>query len=172
MDIQRTPPQSDHCILCGAVPPPPLTGEHIWPDWYSRLHPERSYELESIFGVDGDPSYRPADSLDLKPEVLCEPCNTKWGSTFENRTRPDIKPMSDGETHVVSLLSARRLAAWLCLKAMVAEYLADDPNFTWTFFQQDERVHLRQRAHPPECVKAVWMALLRWARNGQSGSTR
>jgi hypothetical protein len=33
MDIQRTPPQSDHCILCGAVPPPPLTGEHIWPDW-------------------------------------------------------------------------------------------------------------------------------------------
>ena len=89
--------------------------------------------------------------------MLCKPCNTKWGSTFENRTKPDIWPICEGETRVVSLLSARRLAAWLCLKAMVAEYLADDGSFTWRFFDQSEREHLRQRAHPPECVKAVWI---------------
>jgi len=50
------------CILCGAKGP--LTKEHIWPDWYSRLHCGRQYEMESVIG-DDPPRHRKAASMDL-----------------------------------------------------------------------------------------------------------
>jgi hypothetical protein len=148
------PPAPEHCILCPN--PPPLTGEHIWPEWYSRLHPERRYELETIFGED-PATYTEKDSLDLKPEVLCHRCNTRWGSTFENKTKPDIWPMSEGAAHTISLESAQRLARWTCFKAMVAEYLADEERRESAFFVQSEREHLRRYAGPPPSVAHVWI---------------
>ena len=153
------------CILCGN--PPPLTGEHVFPDWYSRLHPERNYEIESIIGSN-DPTYEPRNSLDLKPEVLCEPCNNRWGSTLENKAKRDIEPMSQGEDHTIGITSARRLAAWACLKAMVAEHLVADHRETM-FFTEDERRHLRTTAHPPECVKGVWVGRYIGAKGTQRG---
>jgi hypothetical protein len=140
------------CILCGA--PGPLTKEHIWPDWYSELKPERRYSLESIHG-DEPPTYREATSLDLKPRVLCKPCNNEWGSTLEGKIRPLLEPLSEGRQEiVVTLPAARRLATWAALKFMVAEHLTKEHRPL--FFIDKERRWLREKERPPKQV-TLWL---------------
>src|ERR1700686_3554136 len=106
------------CILCGALPPPPLTGEHLWPDWYNRQQPGFRYELESILER-GKPVVRPTQSMNLKPRVLCASCNTAWGSKLEDRVGPILTPMIRGEAKTLTADEMQLVSAWLTLKVMV-----------------------------------------------------
>ncbi len=84
--------EAESCILCGA--PPPLTAEHIWPDWYNRQQPNLRYELESEIDG-GETKRRKTQALNLKPRVLClaNKCNGTWGSRLEENVKPILTPM-------------------------------------------------------------------------------
>lgn len=135
------------CILCGADGP--LTREHIWPDWYSKLRPDRTYELESIIDDRRPPEYRKARSLDLQPRVLCAQCNNKWGKALEEAVRPRLGRMAQGSAEIVTLPFARQLAAWAMLKIMAAEHLVRSRNRV-PFFRPEHGSYLRSNTKPPE----------------------
>jgi hypothetical protein len=134
------------CILCGTKGP--LTREHIWPQWYSSMHPTREYMLESILGTDR-PTYRRAASLDLQPRVLCGTCNSHWGKDLEEAVRPRLTGMTRGRSEIITLPFARQLAAWATLKIMAAQHLVRSGDEI-AFFGQEEGAALRRRSEPPE----------------------
>jgi hypothetical protein len=143
------------CILCGAVPPPPLTGEHIWPDWYNKQQSGFRYELETILER-REPSVRPTQAMNLKPRVLCMSCNTDWGSKLEDRVSPILTPMMRGASRPLTANDMQLLSAWFTLKAMVSEYLVPSGTRTRRFFEQDHGQHLQATLRPPDGT-GIWM---------------
>ncbi|HEY1689367.1 MAG TPA: hypothetical protein VGF95_10970 [Solirubrobacteraceae bacterium] len=142
------------CILCGAIPPPPLTGEHIWPDWYNRQQPGFRYELESV--VDSEVSVRPTPSMNLKPKVLCESCNSGWGSDLEKRIGPILTPMIHGEACRLGSREIQIISAWFFLKCMVSECLVPASTHPQRFFDLNDGRHLKATLEPPAGV-VIWI---------------
>ena len=142
------------CILCGAAPPPPLTGEHIWPDWYNRQQPNFRYELESEF--DGARSVRPTTEMNLKPRVLCDSCNSHWGSNLEQRVGPILTPMIQGEARQLGTRETQLIGAWFVLKVMVSEYLLPSGTRLHQFFELAHGEHLKATLQPPDGI-AIWI---------------
>jgi hypothetical protein len=142
---------ADACILCGA--PPPLTGEHIWPDWYNRQQPKRKYELESI--INGERRVYGTQTMNVNPKVLCREnkCNEQWGSDLENRVGPILTPLVYGEPKSITKSPMRLLAAWAFLKVMVSEYAGDWPIH---FISLDHGKHLRATLRPPDAAR-IWI---------------
>ena len=138
---------SKACILCDAKPPPALTHEHIWPEWYNQQQPNFNYELESE--VNGAVDVRPTTSMNLKPKVLCVSCNTKWGSSLEKRIRPILTPMIRGEPTQLGEDEMQLISAWLYLKAMVSEYVAPANAGIRRFHDLAQGRHLRATLRPP-----------------------
>lgn len=141
---------SKQCILCGTKPPPALTGEHIWSDWYNRKDPTRRYLVEATY--DGKVTMRKAQSLNLKPKVLCEKCNSVWGSDLETAVEPIFTPMLTGDSRRLSLSALRLIVTWFTLKSMAAEYLVPQP----IFYSAGEGAHLLATSQPPPHT-CVWI---------------
>jgi hypothetical protein len=143
------------CILCDAAPPPSLTGEHIWPDWYNRQQLGFRYELESILER-GKPVKRNTQAMNLKPKVLCPPCNNDWGGKLEDRVSPILTPMIRGEARTLTRDDMQLISAWFTLKAMVSEYLMPAGTRTRRFFNLDDGKRLRATLQPPELAH-IWI---------------
>jgi hypothetical protein len=146
---------SKACILCDAHPPPALTGEHIWPDWYNKLQPDFEYELEAK--IDKAPvEVRRTKDMNLKPKVLCDPCNTQWGSSLENRVSPILIPMMRGEAQRLGRDETQLVSAWFYLKAMVSEYLIPAGVRDRRFHELEQGRYLRATLHPPDSSH-IWI---------------
>jgi hypothetical protein len=143
------------CILCGTKPPPPLTGEHVWPDWYNRQQSGFRYEMESVVER-GAPVIRPTQAMNLKPKVLCNTCNNDWGGKLEDRVGLILTPMIQGEARQITASDAQLISAWFTLKAMVSEYLIPTGVRVRRFFEPDHGRHLRATLRPPEGIR-IWM---------------
>jgi hypothetical protein len=138
---------TDACILCGAMPPPPLTEEHVWPTWYSNTLPD---DLRMKFSgtINGKDYEWRAQKLNIAPTCLCKPCNHEWGSTrLEVPVSKFLGPMAKGEPTDLTLPKMQRLAAWLTLKCMVLDCIRSDEG-EW-FYTQDQRRFLRRTLRPP-----------------------
>jgi len=142
------------CILCGATPPPPLTGEHIWPDWYNRQQPNFRYELESVFN--GKTQVRPTQAMNLKPTVLCRPCNNDWGAQLEDRVAPILTPMMRGKSRELNASDTQLISAWLTLKVMTSEYLLPAGERDRRFFELSDGEHLKATLRPPDLTH-IWI---------------
>ncbi len=136
------------------MPPPPLTGEHIWPDWYNRQQPNFWYELESV--IAGEVSIRSTNSMNLKPKTLCHSCNHEWGSDLEKRAAPLLTPMMRGEPRRLGRDTLQLISAWFFLKALVAQYLVPDNERPRRFFGLQHGRYLKATLEPPEGLQ-VWM---------------
>jgi hypothetical protein len=146
---------SKACILCDAQPPPALTGEHIWPDWYNQQQPDFRYELEAQIER-GPTEVRRTSTMNLKPKVLCDPCNTQWGSQLENRVSPILTPMMGGEPASLGRDETQLVSAWLYLKAMVSEYLIPAGMRDRRFHEIEQGQYLRATLRPPEGAH-IWI---------------
>lgn len=146
---------SKACILCDAHPPPALTGEHLWPDWYNQQQPDFRYELAAR--IDKDPvEVRPTKDMNLKPRVLCDPCNTQWGSRLESRVSPILTPMMRGEPRRLDRDEAQLISAWVYLKAMVSEYLISAARRDRRFHGIEQGKHLRATLRPSDGAH-IWI---------------
>jgi len=147
---------SKACILCDAHPPPPLTGEHLWSDWYNQQQPsDFRYELEAQI-EDGPVELRRTNAMNLKPRVLCDPCNTQWGSDLENRVKPILTPMMRGEQRSLGKDEMQLISAWFYLKAMVSEYLIPAGTRDWPFHRLEHGEYLKATLRPPEGSR-IWI---------------
>src|SRR3954470_15740527 len=110
------------CFFCGPTDNP-LTKEHVWPGWVSRL-------LAGKYGSDhfihvrstGDNTTRlwKSADLDVTTKTLCDKCNNVWLSNFENKVIiPLASPLILGDTRTILRPNDQwQLAAWAYKMAM------------------------------------------------------
>lgn len=142
----------NECFFCGPTDKP-LTEEHVWPKWVSRLLLGR-YQSDHFrhlrAACDNTTANWKSRYLDVTTETVCSECNNEWLSVFEN---DQIKPLASGlivgeEPVVLTTKSQSLLAAWAYKMAMLVEVA--NPDKPTEFFTPAERLLFRQStaAHP------------------------
>ena len=140
------------CFFCGPTDSP-LTKEHVWPKWVSRLllgqYNSDHFRHLRAAGDNTTANWR-SRHLDVTTKTVCSDCNNKWLSIFEN---DQIKPLASplivgGDAVELTPESRSRLAAWAYKMAMLVEVA--NPDKSVEFFTPAERLLFRQTttAHP------------------------
>ena len=158
------------CFFCGPTDTP-LTEEHVWPKWVSRLLLERynsdHFRHLRAAGDNTTANWR-SRHLDVTTTTVCSSCNNEWLSIFEN---DQIKPLAsplivEGEAVELTPKSQSRLAAWAYKMAMLVEVA--NPDQPVEFFTPAEttvppdnygastraRVSEQVRLRPSACARA------------------
>lgn len=127
-------PMPTACIVCGGKP---LTREHLWPKWFSRLtlrrhnrhehHQSRWVQMGSLSTVRNRVRSRTGDASSVAPKVVCKPCNSGWMSQVESAARPALSSMIRGDQCLVSPADRHAIRRWAALKMLIGEQ-RDEPN--------------------------------------------
>jgi hypothetical protein len=94
---------------------------------------------------------REAKGLDLKRNVLCEPCNNEWGSKLEDAAKPIVRNLAAGVRQILGLPKCLILTRWFVLKCMVLASFSD-PNY----FTEKERRDFRNKNYRVPPMIGVW----------------
>jgi hypothetical protein len=106
--------------------------------------------------------------MGLKPRVLCDPCNSNWGSDLEKRVAPILTPMIQGQARQLAASETQLLSAWFFLKVMVSEYLIPADSRPGRFFELEHGQHLKATLRPPDGVR-IWMGQYVGSRAANAG---
>lgn len=139
------------CLFCDSSA---NSKEDAWPRWLTRRFAgvgEQPIEAE-IRGVALPPrsSRRPA----LSVRRVCRRCNNGWMSALENRAKPILEPLLDGQPTVLDLAARTSIAVWATKIAMVLEGVEADE---MRMYSQSERVQLKTLSVIPRGT-SVWIA--------------
>jgi hypothetical protein len=143
------------CIFCEQTG---LTKEHVFPDWMNGVYPKGSYnKLEHLRAFDPK---RQADQLvgessrihqggpaNRKVRVVCTRCNTGWLSRLQNRAKPVLIPLIQGDGCLVKVAAQRIIALWGAVIAITAEYT--QPSLPHAITPQD-RHYMWRNDNPPD----------------------
>jgi hypothetical protein len=143
------------CFFCGPTDNP-LTEEHVWPKWVSRLlHGQFNSDHFVHLRSTGDNTTGNWNSryLDITTDTVCDKCNNIWLSDFENKEiKPLATPLIIGTDDAIIPPAAQwKLAAWAYKMAMLIEVA--NPDNPPDFFTPSERLQFRQTTLPHECVR-------------------
>ena len=124
------------CIFCGGTP---LSAEHVWPKWISRVMPSMSVvschssaeavrvhsRLPYHFSpVTKGKQTRPGPLTSRKLRVVCKKCNNGWMSALQQAARPLLlKLMTNREWTAVDNSDETTLLKWMTMFGIVAEHL-------------------------------------------------
>ncbi|MGI5180576.1 hypothetical protein ACQEVZ_30110 [Dactylosporangium sp. CA-152071] len=100
------------CLLCQSHDRP-LTEEHLWSEWISKLLVARGARFPEQRGHETSPT-------GPRPRVLCPDCNNGWGSALESDVQKIMLPMFDGRAEL-DRHDQRRLASWALKTALVLD---------------------------------------------------
>ena len=135
----------NECFFCGPTDNP-LTEEHVWPKWVSRLL-FGQYNSNHFVHVrstgDNTTGLWKSRNLDVTTDTVCDKCNNVWLSNFEsNEIKPLATPLILGNDDVLLPPAAQwKLAAWAYKMAMLLEVAnPDDPR---RFFAAADRKQFR-----------------------------
>ena len=81
------------CFFCGPTDNP-LTEEHVWPRWVSRLlsgHYNSTHFVNVRSTGENTTGLWKSRQLDVTTDTVCDKCNNVWLSNFENK---EIKPLA------------------------------------------------------------------------------
>jgi hypothetical protein len=149
----------NQCLFCGPTGNP-LTEEHVWPVWVSRL-------LKGKYGSDhfvhlrstGDSTTGiwKAPVLKITTKTLCDKCNNVWLGAFENEVvKPIASPLILGESvDIIRPADQERLAAWAYKMALLLEVVVPQKERAAEFFTAAERFDFRQTTLPNEHVRVL-----------------
>lgn len=139
------PAESDACPFCGSTSG--LTGEHVWPEWFSRDLRNRGASFAGAHVRRG--------RIDLTVPV-CGACNNTWMSVLENDVAPTLRRMmgAGAQSKAASRITQderARIAAWAVLKAYLLDAMAQ-PSVPRGFLHE-----FALRREPNEST-IVWLA--------------
>lgn len=117
------------CVFCNGRP---LTQEHIWSDWLTKILP--GMEKHTLFNVHSQ--MLPNNAVFIQPEMIsrqgslaqrkvrrvCEACNTQWMSRLVSRTKLFVELMVLEKPVVISPDDQRDLATWIAISTIMAEF--------------------------------------------------
>ena len=156
------------CIFCGSSG---LTREHIWPEWFGRLLPEKEMNHVHIRTMPSERSVvisppsakrKQGDVSSKKIKVVCKTCNETWMSNIETTVIPIMTPLIQGQQITLTLAAQQILARWMTMKTIVAEY--DNP--LTQSIPESARHWFKEHQRPPEGWQ-IWISSyhgVRWQR--------
>ena len=134
------------CFFCGRTKGP-LTKEHVWPQWVSRLllrrHDADHFVHRRAVGDSIVDNWKSRD-LDVTTRTVCSDCNGGWLSELENRVKSLASRLIVGDPVAFALAPESRslLAAWAYKMAMLLEVSSSDTSVE--FFTPADRLRFRQ----------------------------
>lgn len=146
----------NECFFCGPTERP-LTEEHVWPKWVSKL-------LRGKYGSDHFVHIRSTGSstegcwksphLQITTDTLCDTCNNVWLSNFENQViKPLVSPLALGESTPIKPADQWQIAAWAYKMAMLLEIAMPAEERHQEFYTPSERKQFRHETIPDEHVR-------------------
>jgi hypothetical protein len=120
------------CIFCQNTRK--MSGEHVWGSW-TKEYVARTSNKHNHANVyvprPGEPDQpqvriRAGDPMDSKVNVVCESCNTSWLSEIQNRAKPLLLPLFNGESCVLTEGEQVLVSAWIAMATMTGEHLSAD----------------------------------------------
>ncbi len=84
----------------------------------------------------------------LKNRVVCRDCNSGWMSEVENETKPLLLNMIGGKEIEITYDDIQKIAFWIALKIVTAEFANKDENLRVTP-QIERRAMMDERKIPP-----------------------
>ena len=152
------------CIFCGGggVAGNPMSGEHIWSEW---MHPYLP-RLEDPKKATGYTIIRYDEVIVQRPKpqqghpytktvrVVCKKCNETWMGDIEERVKPFLIPVLQGQPVLLDSAAQLHLANWIALKIMVVEH--EEANDA-VMRQRHRSAFMRRRTIPPEM--RIWVAM-------------
>jgi hypothetical protein len=128
----KTPRPRQACIFCGSNGK--MTREHVWGEWLRQMVPAEMNKHEvraERIGAPGTPlqaetRLRAGDPLSTV-KVVCAACNSGWLSQIQERAKPYLIPLIQGQPTALGPDGQRALAAWCAMATMTGEYIDRDP---------------------------------------------
>ncbi len=145
------------CFFCGLTERP-LTEEHVWPIWVSKLL-RRKYGSDHFVHIrstgNNTSGLWKAPVLKVTTKSVCDKCNNDWLSGFENDViKPIASPLILGEPiDIIKPADQERLAAWAYKMALLLEVAMPQEERAPQFFTAAERLDFRQTTFPNEHVR-------------------
>lgn len=145
------------CFFCGPTDNP-LTEEHVWPQWISRLLFGK-YDSTHFVNIrstgDNTTGLWKSRNIEVTTKTVCDKCNNVWLSNFENN---EIKPIAtplivDGTNVLLTPIDQWKLAAWAYKMALLVEIAIPPKERAPLFFTPLERKHFRETTLAHERVR-------------------
>jgi hypothetical protein len=145
------------CFFCGPTLNP-LTEEHVWPQWVSRLLFGK-YDSTHFVNVrstgDNTTGLWKSRNIEVTTKTVCDKCNNVWLSRFENN---EIKPIAtplivDSSDVLLTPSDQWKLAAWAYKIAMLLEVAIPADERAPLFFAPSERKQFRETTLAHERVR-------------------
>ncbi len=160
VDVNANLTPTRTCIFCGAAAG---SREHVFLEW-----------LNNVFGYDAKESgpatwrvttagvqvreFQKADVATLVTRRVCQPCNTGWMATLEERARPVLKPLIERhDVKGVSAPDAVLIATWGIKTAMTLATTAATEVAYW--FPAEDCAIVRSQDRPPSNYNVFAAAL-------------
>ena len=145
------------CFFCGPTENP-LTEEHVWPRWVSRLlfGKYNSNHFVNIRSTgDNTTGLWKSRNIEVTTETVCDKCNNVWLSNFENNDiKPVATPLITGDQDVILPPGDQwKLAAWAYKTAMLLEVAIPPNERPPLFFTPSERKQFRDTTLAHERVR-------------------
>jgi hypothetical protein len=138
-------PLLNTCYFCGPTENP-LTEEHVWPQWMSKLLPKYDSDHFVHYRHVGASTVGRWESSHIKvtTRTVCDKCNNVWLSNFENtEVMPIAAPLITGiSSAILTPANQWTLAAWAYKMAMLLEVAV--PENRTEFFTAAERQQFRE----------------------------
>ena len=149
-----------NCIFCGAAGK--LSDEHIWGGWTSKYvpRPTNKHNFHSVVATTPTQEKSeplrivPGDPLNSKVRVVCKPCNNGWLSQIQEKAKPYLIPLFDGQTATLGKEAQRWIATWAAMATMTGEYLSRDMQNVAV--PQQERTKFMRTRRPPQNWR-IWI---------------
>ncbi|HEX4999194.1 MAG TPA: hypothetical protein VFY29_13285 [Terriglobia bacterium] len=145
------------CFFCGPTKTP-LTEEHVWPKWVSRLlvgkyRPGHFINVRST-GSNTTGLWR-SRNIEFTTRTVCRTCNNEWLSSFENRqVKPIATPLIAGNSKVLLRPDDQwKLSAWAYKMAMLAEVAIPPNERPELYFTPAERKQFRETTIAHERIR-------------------
>jgi hypothetical protein len=143
------------CIFCNGTG---LTKEHTWADWLRNYLP-KGEDSHSFFSGIVHPTHmessvkkRQGSARSRKLRIVCKSCNGGWMSDLQQKAKPILIPLINGETVVLDKEKQKIIAAWATMSCMVAEFFSPEK----AAISKAEREWLWKNGTAPENWK-IWV---------------
>jgi hypothetical protein len=144
------------CIFCGGAG---LTREHVWADWLKKYVPKDMPKHTALFAIvhptHSEPTRkkRSGDLQSRRLRIVCKSCNTGWMSKLQEKTKPNLLPLIQGEVTAFDVSAQSLLASWIAMFVMVAEHF--NPYTVTT--PQAQRSYLLDTGKAPAENWKIWI---------------
>jgi len=127
------PPAAERCVFCNSTAK--KTREHIWGDWLKEYVPpslnKHSILYHELDKPGADPRMseriRAGDPLNATAKIVCATCNSGWLSILQKSTKPHLAPLLQGGNAFLTPEKQEKIAAWITMATMTAEFLTHNP---------------------------------------------